>query len=367
MGKLSFLEITNRIVEEDNLSEDNTSIPSFNSDYNRKFKNYVSQLGIDPNIFKDGAYYSFEEESIPFIKKLVQMDAKSFKKILRSNPNRDLTTLNTFMDELHRFLEKELSTQPDDLIKAKSFSELVLARNSENLLDATKYFFEPLGAEGLPHSDIAELSSYYFKELSKTKEKYEAIRSIFADIRDAEIENMSQKKIKESYSDDDQAKVVHECIYKIMDIILNDNSKEIEIMKNYFSEDEVSTLRKKSLSRSELRKIVLEKVSSSEAEILGIGLSEDQNSCAEVSMYSESNIRSHEKTFPAFPLTDLQVVDSSEYMSPQEVLEEALLEYEKRNTREYTNYDSTEEMEAILKWLETDIKERKYKTKRPAK
>lgn len=196
MTKLSFLEITKRIVKEENLDANMTSVPSINTANNRKFNKYMSQLGIDLNVFKEGGNYCFEADSIPFIKKMVGMKSTEFKSMLRTNPNRDLLMLDNFVDELHDFFDRELKHQPDDLIKAKSFSEIVLARDSEKLFDATRYFFEPIGEEGLPHSDIAELSAFYFKELRETKEKYEAIRSIFADIRNAEIFDISQEEIE---------------------------------------------------------------------------------------------------------------------------------------------------------------------------
>ncbi|MGM2457251.1 hypothetical protein ACS2PT_12365 [Bacillus cereus group sp. BceL015] len=323
--KITMYQITKELLVLE--GEDIDTIPAdvvkdANPNNCKYFKKVLNSVAIDEELFKNKTGFSFRIDSKEAIKSIIR-DHVTYSKLMQQHPkDRDLILLN----ELTAYIKTILVNEIEDKFSLQSMLaklELVTFNERQQLNKYLQSLSIPNFKETLSHTDEEILHMYYIEEMILLKRKFEHIRELFSEIRAEEVVNKSVEEIVNLNSDE----------------LLEEISPSTEKIKldRLVIKDLLDTKKQKDA--------MIQKTIEELANQAGLKEKEFIN---ELKVFRKKGYKDH----GLFELNnERNYVDTEEYASPYEILEQAKKEYKEFKSKEPKKLPSSKEMMALKEIL----------------
>ncbi|MCA0151351.1 hypothetical protein LCD52_21865 [Rossellomorea vietnamensis] len=322
--KVTMYQISKELLEEEDIHTipESASVKEANSNNCKYFKKVLNAVAIDEEIFKNEGEYSFRIESKEDIKSIIKKHA-TFSKLLKKHPNdRDLKLLT----ELTAHIKTLLINEIEDRFSLQSMLaklELVTFIERQQLNKYLQSLSIPNFKETLSPTDEEILHMYYIEEMILLKRKFEHIRELFSGIRAEEVVNKSVEEIENSNWDE----LLEE---------ISQSPKKIELDRLVIK-DLLDTKKRKDTMVQKTIEELANRAGLKEKEFINELKVFRKKGYIEHGLFELSNERNY--------------VNTEEYASPYQILEQAKNEYKELESRESKKSPSSKEITVLKEIL----------------
>ncbi|MCY9166289.1 hypothetical protein [Bacillus atrophaeus] len=324
VGKVTMYQISKELLEEEDIHTipESISVKEANANNCKYLKKVLNLVAIDEEIFKNKNEYSFSIESKEGIKSIIKKHA-TFSKLLKKHPqDRDLKLLTELTAHIKTLLINEIEDQ-FSLQSMLAKLELVTFNERQQLNKYLQSLSIPNLEETLSPTDEEILHMYYIEEMILLKRKFEHIRELFSEIRAEEVVNKSVEEIVNLNSNE----------------LLEEISPSTEKIKldRLVIKDLLDTKKQKDAI---VQKTIEELANQAELK--------EKEFINELKVFRKKGYKDH----GLFELNnERNYVDTEEYASPYEILEQAKKEYQEFKSKEPKKSPSSKEMKALKEIL----------------
>ncbi|MFJ7725877.1 hypothetical protein ACIQXV_06900 [Neobacillus sp. NPDC097160] len=289
------------------------------------FKKVLNLVAIDEEVFKNKNGFSFSIDSKEAIKSIIK-DHVTYTKLMQQHPQgRDLKLLNELTANIKTILINEIENQ-FSLQSMLAKLELVTFNERQQLNKYLQSLSIPNFKETLSPTDEEILHMYYIEEMILLKKKFKGIREIFSEIRAEEVVNKSIEEIVNLNSDE----------------LLGEISPSTDkiMLERLVIKDLLDTKKRKDTRVQRTIEELANQAGLKEKEFINELKVFRKKGYKEHSLFELSNERNY--------------VNTEEYASPYEVLEQAKKEYKEFKGTKPIKLPSSEEIKALKEILKAN-------------